>query len=160
MDLVLALKTNNKEKNTKKNQTLILFHYTEYDVAQKIKEEGLRGGHGTHGGLPQEYTEVPTLYLATTILPDSDAERYGNYPLIVEISEDKLRELGGIYYDWANVWILKGEGILIPPEYIRDPNEEFKEGICEPTSWCKAYCPMYEECELVKEERIKEGEYY
>nr|URC17500.1 MAG: hypothetical protein [Lokiarchaeota virus Skoll Meg22_1214] len=140
---------------------IILYHYTSYETSKIIMREGLRGGDNRHGTafdlalLRQAGIELWDPILFLTAVYREDNERYGGYLLQVEVDEEKVTKIDDDCY------IMKGEGILIPPEDITDMVEEYRRGGCygdqTPLCWecdcldCE-YNPDYQEEEEEEEE--------
>lgn len=131
----------------KLDKKIRLWHITNKKNAEKIKKLGLKGGHNIHGiGRGSK----ATLWLSDTIR--ADAERYGNYFLKFEISESELEKLHPHKTQFSDetVYYIEKEGVIIPPEQILDPYEEYKNGTCDPSDWCEACCFESEDCPLLK----------
>lgn len=127
---------------------IILYHFTSKKSAEKIKKEGLKGGHNIHG---IGYSSKHTLWLTDSMR--ADAERYGDYILKIEISKKELQKLNPVYKEIGgeNIYYIEKEGIIISPDLISDPYEEYEFGVCEPSKWCEAYCSESDTCQLIKE---------
>lgn len=128
------------------------YHMTRENVAHSILEQGLKGGHGKNG-TAIEYSEVPKVYLSEE--PFYDFERYGRSCIIIWLSEEELKELGGYQVGQTGTWVIKGnvadeDKVLIPPAHLTEAWREFETGNCEPSKWCTFDCPQHEECELIE----------
>ena len=114
-----------------KSKTITLYHYTALNKVEKIMKEGLKGGMNQNGTVFDSCLldyNTPTLCL--TAVYRSDNEKYGGYPLEVEVPEEKVEKI------FDDLWIMKGEGVLIDPEDIKDLFYEFEMGNCSESIFC------------------------
>ena len=99
---------------------IILYHGTNHITAEKILEEGLRGGDNTTGGTHGIW-DAPALFMTPHL---SVAKKYGNTILIIEY----FPEFDGGYKINDGIGdeciVIEGEGILIEPMYITEYEEE------------------------------------
>lgn len=108
-----------------------LYHGTSVENHETILEEGLRGGDNTCGG-NRGVWDTPLLFLSDSY---EVAQKYGEV-LIIDLPDDfylpeRINDgLGDPCY------VLEGEGILVPAEYISSPFVDHDNGFCDDCEYC------------------------